>query len=153
VIIWKDDRWMMSLKGCRRKLSWLNLRYYRSICLEGLRKSLKSSVRTVSGRRYETSTSWIRTTSVSHSTTTFGETEKIEQITPCFLERLFCLLADISRYLHFITLNSNSVVLPTIRISRHLQYWKLYHEYRYIELTRLMVWTPLQCTEVQSITE
>jgi hypothetical protein len=33
--------WIMNWKGCGRKQSWPNLRYYPSICLEGLRKTTK----------------------------------------------------------------------------------------------------------------
>jgi len=36
---------MMNWKGCERKWSWPNLRYYPGICLEGLRKTTKNSVR------------------------------------------------------------------------------------------------------------
>jgi hypothetical protein len=32
---------MMNWKGCRRKLSWPNVRHYTSICPEGLRKTTK----------------------------------------------------------------------------------------------------------------
>jgi hypothetical protein len=33
-------------KGCGRKWLWPNLRYYPGICLEGLTKPMKTSVRT-----------------------------------------------------------------------------------------------------------
>jgi hypothetical protein len=36
---------MINEKECGRKQSWLNLRYYSGICLEGLRKTTKTSVR------------------------------------------------------------------------------------------------------------
>jgi hypothetical protein len=40
---WKDDTWMMNWKGCgRRQSSWPNLKYYPSICLQGLRKTTKN---------------------------------------------------------------------------------------------------------------
>jgi hypothetical protein len=32
----------MNWKGCGKKRSWPNLRYYPSICLEGLRKTTKN---------------------------------------------------------------------------------------------------------------
>jgi hypothetical protein len=32
----------MNWKGCGRKRSWLNLRYYPGICVEGLRKTMKN---------------------------------------------------------------------------------------------------------------
>jgi hypothetical protein len=32
----------MNWKGCGRKRSWPNLRYYPGICLEGLRKTTKN---------------------------------------------------------------------------------------------------------------
>jgi hypothetical protein len=35
----------MNWKGCGRKQSWPDLRYYPGICLEGLRKSSKTPVR------------------------------------------------------------------------------------------------------------
>jgi hypothetical protein len=34
----------MNWKGCGRKKSWPNLRYYPGICLEGLRKNKEISV-------------------------------------------------------------------------------------------------------------
>jgi hypothetical protein len=34
---------MMNFKGCGRRRSWPNLRYYPDICLEGLRKTTKLS--------------------------------------------------------------------------------------------------------------
>jgi hypothetical protein len=33
---------MMNWKGCERKRSWPNLRYYPSICLEGPRKTVQN---------------------------------------------------------------------------------------------------------------
>jgi hypothetical protein len=38
---WRGDTWMLNWKGCGRKVSCPNLRYYFSICLEGLRKTTK----------------------------------------------------------------------------------------------------------------
>jgi hypothetical protein len=38
---WMCDRRIMNPKGCGRKWSWPNLRYYPAICLEGLRKTTK----------------------------------------------------------------------------------------------------------------
>jgi hypothetical protein len=45
-IKWRSDKQMASWKGCGRKQSCHNLRYYPSICLERLRKPWKISVRT-----------------------------------------------------------------------------------------------------------
>jgi hypothetical protein len=36
---------MMNWKGCGRKWLWPNLRYYPSVCLEELRKTMKTSVK------------------------------------------------------------------------------------------------------------
>jgi hypothetical protein len=71
---WKD-MWMMNWKRCRRKLSWPNLRHP-GICLEGLRKATKKSVR-IAGLRAEIWTwkSWIQGRSVNHSTTMFSLSE------------------------------------------------------------------------------
>jgi hypothetical protein len=41
-IKWLDE-WMMNWKGCGRKQPWPNLRYYASICMEGLRKTTNNS--------------------------------------------------------------------------------------------------------------
>jgi hypothetical protein len=41
---------MMNWKGFSRKISWPNLRYYPGICLEGLKKRRKTSIR-ITGRR------------------------------------------------------------------------------------------------------
>jgi hypothetical protein len=41
---WRDDKWMMNCKRFGRKRFWHNLRYYISICLEGMRKTMKTSV-------------------------------------------------------------------------------------------------------------
>jgi hypothetical protein len=35
---------MMNWKGCGRKRSWPNLRYYPYICLEGLKKTMKNLI-------------------------------------------------------------------------------------------------------------
>jgi hypothetical protein len=43
---------MINCKGCGRKRSWYTLRYYPGICLEGLRKPRKASVR-IAGLRAE----------------------------------------------------------------------------------------------------
>jgi hypothetical protein len=64
--------WMMNWKGCGRKLSWHNLRYYPGIRLEGLRKiTTNLSGEPASKPRFEPGTSRIRG-SVNYSTTTFG---------------------------------------------------------------------------------
>jgi hypothetical protein len=34
---------MINWEGCGRKWPWPNLRYYPGICLEGLRKTIKTS--------------------------------------------------------------------------------------------------------------
>jgi hypothetical protein len=39
---WYDDQQIINWKGCERKWSWHNLRYYPSTCLDGLRKTAKS---------------------------------------------------------------------------------------------------------------
>jgi hypothetical protein len=36
---------MMNWKGCGRKQLWPNLRHYPNICLQGLRKTTKTSVK------------------------------------------------------------------------------------------------------------
>jgi hypothetical protein len=41
---WKGDKWEKNWKGCGRKRSWPNLRYYPSIFLQGLRKNMRRSV-------------------------------------------------------------------------------------------------------------
>jgi hypothetical protein len=67
---WKEDRWMMNSKECGRKRSWLNLRYYPSTCLEGLRKTMKTSVG-IAGLwvKVWNRLCWIRSRSVNHLTT------------------------------------------------------------------------------------
>jgi hypothetical protein len=49
----------MEWKGCGRKRSVPNLRYYPGICLEGLNKTTKTSVYLVSWPRFEAGTSQI----------------------------------------------------------------------------------------------
>jgi hypothetical protein len=39
---WRRDKWMMNWKGCGRMRPRPNLRYYPSICMEGLRKTTKN---------------------------------------------------------------------------------------------------------------
>jgi hypothetical protein len=57
-----------------RKRSWPKLRYYPGICLEGLRKTTKTSVR-IAGLRVKI---WTRDLpSVNHPTTTFGRLHAI----------------------------------------------------------------------------
>jgi hypothetical protein len=58
-------------EGSTRSLLW---RFHRSICLEGLRKPLITSVKlAVSGSTFETGTTPIQSRSVNHSITTFGK--------------------------------------------------------------------------------
>jgi hypothetical protein len=63
---------MMNWKECDRKPRWSNLRFLPSICLEGLRKSTKSSVR-IAGLRAEIEPETSRIRSRSDSTTTLGD--------------------------------------------------------------------------------
>jgi hypothetical protein len=68
-------KWMtMNGKGCGRKCSWPNLKYYAGIRLEGLRKTTKNlNQDSLSPRpRFEPGSSRIRSRSANHSTTTFG---------------------------------------------------------------------------------
>jgi hypothetical protein len=51
-IEWNDDIITMNSRGCGRKRSFPNLRFYPGICLEGLRKTTKASVR-IAGLRAE----------------------------------------------------------------------------------------------------
>jgi hypothetical protein len=46
----KDDIWMMDCKGSGRNRSWPNLRHCPHICLEGLKKPRRSSIRITSLR-------------------------------------------------------------------------------------------------------
>jgi hypothetical protein len=62
----------MNFKGCRRKLSCPDLRYYLHICLMGLRKATKSLRLVVSGPRFEPRTSGIRSSSVNCSAVAFS---------------------------------------------------------------------------------
>jgi hypothetical protein len=66
---------MMNWKGFCRKRSWPNLRYYSAIRVKGLRKSTKNLNQNSRspGPRIEPGTSRIRSISVNHSTTTFGD--------------------------------------------------------------------------------
>jgi hypothetical protein len=45
-------QWIMNFKGCGRKQSWPNLRYYLRICSERLRKITKKPVRIISKSKY-----------------------------------------------------------------------------------------------------
>jgi hypothetical protein len=59
-------------KGCGRKWSWSNLRYYLRIFLEGIRKTTKYLRIAVSAPRFETGASTIGDRGVDHSIKTFG---------------------------------------------------------------------------------
>jgi hypothetical protein len=65
---------MMNGKGCGRKLSWPKIRYYPSICLDGLKKTMKKPQVRIDGLQVEIciATSEIRNKNANHSTTTFG---------------------------------------------------------------------------------
>jgi hypothetical protein len=39
---WEDDEWRMNWKGCERKRSWSNLRYFPGIFVEGPRKATQN---------------------------------------------------------------------------------------------------------------
>jgi hypothetical protein len=62
------------LDGFGTKCLWPNLRYYQGICLEGLRKTMKTSEYPVSRVRVETMTSQIQSRNVKHLTMTFDVT-------------------------------------------------------------------------------
>jgi hypothetical protein len=60
-------KWVVSWKGYERKRSWRNISYYPSICLAGLRMTMKNLRQdTVSGRRFILGISRIRSSSLNH---------------------------------------------------------------------------------------
>jgi hypothetical protein len=70
---WRDDKWMRNWKESRRKRSWLILRFYSGIYLEGLREIMKalSQDSRFPGRDLNWGLSRIWSKNVNHSTTTF----------------------------------------------------------------------------------
>jgi hypothetical protein len=65
------DKWITNWKGCGRKQSWSNLRYYPGICLEGLRKTTNKP-QSVTRLRFEPGRYQIQSRSVINLTTTFS---------------------------------------------------------------------------------
>jgi hypothetical protein len=63
---------MMNWKGCGRKRSWPNLRYYTGICLEGLRKTTK----TCPSRNFNTGPPECEARVLNTWNTTFGANKK-----------------------------------------------------------------------------
>jgi hypothetical protein len=68
-----NERMNNELKRGGRKWSWINLKHYSDICWSDWEKQLNISVR-IAGPRFEPRTSWIRSMSSKHSTTTFSFT-------------------------------------------------------------------------------